>query len=92
LKLERCFVQNVTLYVKNLAIVKATIVIAHSLKMRVIAEGVETEAEQKFLRDHECDCLQGYWFSRLVEARIFEQLIQANSAAIAAKPLSTLER
>jgi EAL domain-containing protein (putative c-di-GMP-specific phosphodiesterase class I) len=60
--------------------------------MRVIAEGVETEAEQQFMRDHECDCLQGYWFSRPVEARMFEQLIKTNSAAIAAKPLSTLER
>lgn len=92
LKLDRCFVEDVNLNVKNAAIVKATIMMAHSLNMRVIAEGVETEAEQQFMRDHECDCLQGYWFSRPVEARMFEQLIKTNSAAIAAKPLSTLER
>ncbi|CAD5939605.1 Signaling protein YkoW [Planktothrix tepida] len=91
LKLDRCFVQDVNRHIKNAAIVKATIVMAHSLNMRVVAEGVETEAEQQFLRDHECDCLQGYWFSRPVEPRIFEQLVKANAAEIPTKPLSPLE-
>ncbi|VXD24536.1 Cyclic diguanylate phosphodiesterase (EAL) domain protein [Planktothrix serta PCC 8927] len=91
LKLDRCFVKDVNLHVKNAAIVKATIVMAHSLNMKVIAEGVETEAEQQFLRDHECDCLQGYWFSRPVEPRIFEQLLKENTSEITTKPLSTLE-
>ncbi|WRH65038.1 MAG: EAL domain-containing protein [Planktothrix sp. GU0601_MAG3] len=91
LKLDRCFVQDVHHHIKNAAIVKATIVMAHSLEMRVIAEGVETEAEQEFLRDHDCDCLQGYWFSRPVEAQVFEQMLRENSQETTTKPLSSLE-
>ncbi|CAD5956824.1 Signaling protein YkoW [Planktothrix agardhii] len=54
--------------------------------MRVIAEGVETKAEQEFLRDHGCDCLQGYWFSRPVEAQVFEQMLRANAQQTTTKP------
>ncbi|WP_027254491.1 EAL domain-containing protein [Planktothrix agardhii] len=57
--------------------------------MRVIVEGVETKAEQEFLRDHGCDCLQGYWFSRPVEAQVFEQMLRANSQETTTKPLSS---
>jgi len=48
---------------------------AHSLKLKVIAEGVETQAEQYFLSQNECDAMQGYLFSRPVPAKEFEKLL-----------------
>jgi len=45
-----------------------------SLKMRVIAEGVETQEELSFLRAHQCDEAQGYYFSRAVNPQQFAQL------------------
>jgi EAL domain-containing protein (putative c-di-GMP-specific phosphodiesterase class I) len=47
-----------------LAIVKAIIGIAHSLKLTVIAEGVETVEQYKLLYKHQCDQIQGYYFSK----------------------------
>lgn len=81
LKLDRCFVQDVNNHQKNAAIVQATIVMAHSLEMRVIAEGVETDGEQQFLHQRQCDCLQGYWFSRPVVAQVFEEMLIASETA-----------
>jgi CheY-like chemotaxis protein len=49
---------------------------AHSLNLRVIAEGVETEGQLQFLRKHRCDELQGYYFSRPVPADVFEAMLR----------------
>ena len=48
----------------NKQIVKSIINMSHSLKMRVIAEGVETEEQMKFLENEKCDEIQGYYFSK----------------------------
>jgi EAL domain-containing protein (putative c-di-GMP-specific phosphodiesterase class I) len=53
---------------------------ARSLKLRVIAEGVETLEELTFLRDHECDEVQGYYFSRPVVPQEFAKLLRAGIA------------
>jgi diguanylate cyclase (GGDEF)-like protein len=74
LKIDRSFVHNVALNSKNAAIVAAMIQMAHSLGLRVVAEGVETEADKAFLHQHQCDCIQGFLFSRPVEATDLEQL------------------
>jgi EAL domain-containing protein (putative c-di-GMP-specific phosphodiesterase class I) len=75
LKIDRCFVSNITDGCSNAAIVKAIIEMAHSLCLEVIAEGVETEAEKDFLWRYECDIMQGYLFSPPVSAADFEQLL-----------------
>lgn len=75
LKIDRCFISNITDGCTNAAIVKAIIEMAHSLCLEVVAEGVETEAEKDFLWRYECDTMQGYLFSPPVPAANFEQLL-----------------
>lgn len=75
LKIDRCFISNITDGCTNAAIVKAIIEMAHSLCLEVIAEGVETESERDFLWRYECDAMQGYLFSPALPAVDFEQLL-----------------
>ncbi|MEG3850116.1 EAL domain-containing response regulator [Microcoleus sp. herbarium19] len=75
LKIDRCFISNITDGCTNAAIVKAIIEMAHSLCLEVVAEGVETEAEKDFLWRYECDAMQGYLFSPPLPAADFEQLL-----------------
>lgn len=77
LKIDRCFISNITHGCTNAAIVKAIIEMAHSLCLEVIAEGVETEAEKDFLGRYKCDTMQGYLFSPPLPAADFEQLLVA---------------
>lgn len=63
LKIDRCFVQLLDQNQKNRAIVSALIQMAHSLNLKVIAEGVETEGERNFLSRQGCDEVQGYFYS-----------------------------
>ena len=66
LKIDRCFVQDLPHNVKNGEIVKAMVQMARGLNLKLVAEGVETEAEQKFLQENQCNIIQGYLFGRLV--------------------------
>ena len=66
LKIDIAFVRDVTTNPDDAAIVLAIIGMAHSLKLEVIAEGVETEAQLTYLRRHHCDQIQGFYFSRPV--------------------------
>ena len=75
LKIDQCFVRNLTEDATNAAITIAIMQMAHSLNFRVIAEGVETEAELAFLRQHPCDEIQGYFFSPPLPAHKFEELL-----------------
>ena len=77
LKIERCFVQNIDRNQKNAAIVQATIIMAHELGLRTVAEGVETEGELDFLCQCNCDLIQGYLFSPPMPAWKFETLVKA---------------
>jgi EAL domain-containing protein (putative c-di-GMP-specific phosphodiesterase class I) len=54
--------------VDDVSITKAVISMAHSLGMKVVAEGVETDAQRAFLQSRGCDQMQGYLFSRPVSA------------------------
>jgi diguanylate cyclase (GGDEF)-like protein/PAS domain S-box-containing protein len=64
LKIDRSFIRDVAVNADDAAITAAIISIAKSLKLKVIAEGVENEAQMTFLRAHQCDEIQGYYFSK----------------------------
>jgi EAL domain-containing protein (putative c-di-GMP-specific phosphodiesterase class I) len=64
LKVDRSFIQHVATNPNDAAITAAIISMAKSLNLKVIAEGVEDEAQMSFLRAHDCDEIQGYYFSK----------------------------
>jgi len=79
LKIDRSFVSQIESGDNNVVICAATISLAHSLKLKVIAEGVETDAQQYFLSFvHHCDELQGYLYSAPVPLPEFEALFSDN--------------
>jgi diguanylate cyclase (GGDEF)-like protein/PAS domain S-box-containing protein len=64
LKIDRVFIRDVAVNPDDAAIASAIISMAKSLHLKVIAEGVEDEAQMSFLRAHQCDEIQGYYFSK----------------------------
>ncbi len=72
LKIDRSFVIDMTAGPEGLALVSTIINLAHSLKLKVVAEGVETEEQSRLLRLLDCDEMQGYLFSKPVPSEIFE--------------------
>jgi EAL domain-containing protein (putative c-di-GMP-specific phosphodiesterase class I) len=64
LKIDRSFIRDVAVKPDDAAITTAIISMARSLNLKVIAEGVEDEAQMAFLRAHQCDEIQGYYFSK----------------------------
>jgi diguanylate cyclase (GGDEF)-like protein/PAS domain S-box-containing protein len=64
LKIDRSFIRDVAVNPDDAAITSAIISMAKSLRLKVIAEGVEDEAQMSFLRAHHCDEIQGYYFSK----------------------------
>ncbi|HZP09087.1 bifunctional diguanylate cyclase/phosphodiesterase [Methyloceanibacter sp.] len=76
LKLAQEFVFRVTVDYRNAAVVRAAIRLAHELGLEVIAEGVETEAQMRFLIGAGCEHAQGYYFSRPVTAERTTELLR----------------
>jgi PAS domain S-box-containing protein len=75
LKIDRSFVRDLETDPDDEAIVTAIIALAHSLKLKVVAEGVETQAQLAFLRSRRCDEYQGFLTSKAVSAEDFSRLI-----------------
>ncbi|MCH7697463.1 MAG: EAL domain-containing protein [Chloroflexi bacterium] len=83
LKIDRSFLENVATDSRDAVIVANTIALAHGLHLTVIAEGIETEEQLSFLREHHCDQFQGFLFSEPLPAAAFERLLsQAKKARI----------
>ena len=80
LKIDRSFVSDLSSGKGSLDIVKAILQLAHSFRMEVIAEGVETEEQLSCLRELGCDYLQGYLFSQPVCAAEAERLYRSSRA------------
>ena len=81
LKIDRSFVVDMTTGPEGLALISTIIALSHSLKLTVVAEGVETEEQANLLRSLGCDEMQGYLFSKPVPADIFETTFLAPLAA-----------
>jgi EAL domain-containing protein (putative c-di-GMP-specific phosphodiesterase class I) len=77
LKLDRCFVTDLAHDAHDRAIVRAIIGMAHSLGMKVIAEGVETASQLDFLMGNYCDEIQGYYFSKPLAAQQLAVLLRS---------------
>ena len=77
LKIDQSFVRQITSAPDDTTIVTAVISMGRSLKLRVVAEGVETQQELEFLQAHQCDEAQGYYFSRPVLPQIFAKLLKS---------------
>jgi len=75
LKIDMAFIRGITANADDAAIVLAIIRMAHTLKLEVIAEGVETAAQLEYLRSHRCDQIQGYYFSRALPLPELEKML-----------------
>jgi diguanylate cyclase (GGDEF)-like protein/PAS domain S-box-containing protein len=83
LKIDQSFVRQITTAPGETTIVTAVIGMGRNLKLRVVAEGVETQEELAFLEAHQCDEAQGYYFSQPVLPQQFARLLETGVARAA---------
>jgi EAL domain-containing protein (putative c-di-GMP-specific phosphodiesterase class I) len=77
-KIDQSFVQDLTVDPNDAAIASTIIVMAHALNLKVIAEGVETAEQLAFLRERDCDEMQGFLFSRPAPVPELDQMLRRN--------------
>ena len=78
LKIDQSFVREATSDPDDAALVMAIITLAHNLRLRVVAEGVETEDQLRFLQLLRCDEIQGYFFSKPLPADTLVSLFESS--------------
>jgi EAL domain-containing protein (putative c-di-GMP-specific phosphodiesterase class I) len=76
LKVDRSFIRDLPQNAEDKALTEAIIAMGKSLNLRVVAEGVETQEQQTFLRDRDCDEMQGFFFSRPIPSGEFAELMR----------------
>jgi diguanylate cyclase (GGDEF)-like protein len=92
LKIDQSFIRQLSADSDDTAIVTAVIGMARSLNLRVVAEGVETQEELAFLKAHQCDDAQGYYFSRPLLPGEFAELLKAGIPKHPVTVLQTVQR
>ena len=78
LKVDRSFIRDIETNIGDKAITEAIIAMGKTLSLTVVAEGVETIEQESFLRDHACDEMQGFYFSKPIVADEFAALLRKN--------------
>ncbi len=81
LKVDRSFIRDIETNLGDKAITEAIIAMAKTLSLTVVAEGVETMEQASFLREHACDEMQGYYFSKPIDGAAFATLLGNNNSA-----------
>jgi PAS domain S-box-containing protein len=84
LKIDRAFISNMDTDPENREIVRAIILLAHNLGLKVVAEGTETEAHINLLKQFNCEMAQGYFYSRPADDQAMLKLLAGNRSAAAA--------
>ena len=92
LKIDASFVRDITENKEDRLIVKGIIALAKSLNLKVIAEGVETKAQQELLREEGCDSIQGFYIGRPVKSEDFEKQFILTSMASNVEMLSNFRQ
>jgi diguanylate cyclase (GGDEF)-like protein/PAS domain S-box-containing protein len=82
IKVDKSFVRDIQVDANDAAIVTAIIKMSHSLNFKVIAEGVETIEQLQFLKEYECDEIQGFYFSKPLSGEEFYDLLKADKVYI----------
>jgi EAL domain-containing protein (putative c-di-GMP-specific phosphodiesterase class I) len=80
IKLDRVFLKNETLTENDKIVLECIISMAKRLKMKVICEGVETSNQSKFLKEAQCDMIQGYYYGRPMDEESFNRYIEEHWA------------
>jgi diguanylate cyclase (GGDEF)-like protein/PAS domain S-box-containing protein len=83
LKVDRSFIREIPMDSEDRAVTEAIIALGKKLSLTVVAEGVETEAQQTFLREHACDQMQGFYFSKPIVPEQFAELLRTHVRAMA---------
>jgi EAL domain-containing protein (putative c-di-GMP-specific phosphodiesterase class I) len=77
-KIDRSFIKDIPAEADDMAITKGIIALGHSLRLKVVAEGVETREQQDFLRSNDCDEMQGFLFSKPLPAEDVTALLKSH--------------
>jgi len=88
LKIDRAFISNMDRDRENREIVRAIVLLAHNLGLKVVAEGTETEEHVNLLKEFNCEMAQGYLYSRPIDAESMSKLLARNAGALAASASS----
>ncbi|MEJ2406413.1 MAG: EAL domain-containing protein, partial [Candidatus Thiodiazotropha sp.] len=81
LKIDQSFIRDISLDKADRELISAAISMAHGLNLIVIAEGVETEEQLRYLRSQDCDYAQGYLFSKPISATDMTELLKLRSTS-----------
>ena len=91
LKIDRTFIADLTTSEATASIVRSTIGLAKGLRLRVVAEGVETREQATFLRQHGCDVLQGFLFAKPMSPEAFASFAAASHTYLLPKALLAVQ-